>query len=438
MPIRTIDQITDPAHQQLAALRGKLVSRLAVLEAVLADPSRGESLSGLILDLSRIATEEAQAAANEACLAIRTETDQQMVELRESAKTALDAAQGALRTANQSLEKERAAAADLRRELSQAKADVHRELQHAQLELQKQSELLKAREDYETELRTARQQLEEELARVREQMGYEIDRQQAIATELARDHDATLADLRSRLEAERDANAELRWTIERSQTKAADERAAVDEARVELSAQREANTELRKAAEQAAQLRAELEALESRAASLTAERDALGTRAAELTAERDALSTELINTRKWIADLRDAEAEFGMVAPPPEASSQKPGLTANEPEEGWQAIRLASRVAFDQPIAIEINSAAAKLLDLSTSGCQLLSDAGLRPHQIVKVQLSSDPPLMCGGKVVWTRLEPAGPGRPPSYRAGVRFSKPDEAAIEAFAARHKD
>jgi hypothetical protein len=53
----------------------------------------------------------------------------------------------------------------------------------------------------------------------------------------------------------------------------------------------------------------------------------------------------------------------------------------------------------------------------------------------VKVQLSSDPPLVCGGKVVWTRLESAGPGRPPAYRAGVRFTKPDEPAIEAFAIR---
>lgn len=55
------DHLSDSAQQQLAALRGALESRLAALEEVLADPSRGESLAGLILDLSRVATEEAQA-----------------------------------------------------------------------------------------------------------------------------------------------------------------------------------------------------------------------------------------------------------------------------------------------------------------------------------------------------------------------------------------
>jgi hypothetical protein len=52
---------------------------------------------------------------------------------------------------------------------------------------------------------------------------------------------------------------------------------------------------------------------------------------------------------------------------------------------------------------------------------------------MVKVLLPSKPPLTCAGKVVWTRLEPMGVGQPLGYRAGVRFTKPDEAAIDAFA-----
>jgi hypothetical protein len=45
-------------------------------------------------------------------------------------------------------------------------------------------------------------------------------------------------------------------------------------------------------------------------------------------------------------------------------------------------------------------------------------------------------PVACSGKVVWTRLEPMAAGQPLGYRAGVRFTKADEVAIEAFIARY--
>jgi hypothetical protein len=91
---------------------------------------------------------------------------------------------------------------------------------------------------------------------------------------------------------------------------------------------------------------------------------------------------------------------------------------------------------FSESLTVEVNGASATLIDVSVSGCQLVSQSPLKPHQTVKVQLSSDPLLACGGKVVWTRIESAGAGRTLCYRAGVRFTKPDESAIEAFAARH--
>jgi hypothetical protein len=487
------DHLTDTAQQELAALRGSLVNKLTVLEAVLADPSRGESLAGLILDLSRVATEEAQAAAAVACLAATTEADRQMAELRASAKTALDAAQSALRAANESLEQERAASADLRREL-----------ERAQLELVTQNELLKAREEYEKELKAARETLAEELGRAREQMGYEVDRQQAIATELARERDAALADVRARLDAEQTANAELRWSLERTENRLAalerehaDARASSDadrekleaggaalhQTKAELEAERAALAGVRVDLEQArAGLETERAALDRTRAELEAERaanealrsqlgdvdaqqsdlDAASQRVGALTAERDALAVELLGVRnelaaaqRWIQELREAEAEFAAAAAAGAAGaggagaataaaartdSDKPSIrpataTVEGPDGGWQAIRLASRFVFSKAVAIEINSAPATLLDVSVSGCQLVSESPLKPHQTVKVQLASAPLLVCSGKIVWTRLELAGAGRPPAYRAGVRFIAPDEAAIEAFAAR---
>lgn len=67
--------LSDQARRQLDALRAAIDVRLTVLEAVLADPSRGESLEGLILDLARVATEEAQAAAVKACLDAKSEAE---------------------------------------------------------------------------------------------------------------------------------------------------------------------------------------------------------------------------------------------------------------------------------------------------------------------------------------------------------------------------
>jgi chromosome segregation ATPase len=516
MTFLATDHLTDSAQRHLAGLRGELLNRLAALEAVLADPKRGESLAGMILDLSRIATEEAQAAAAEACLATKTEADRQMAELRESAKTALDAAQAALRTANESLAKERALSADLRRDIEQV-----------QLELLKQSELLKAREEYEAEIRTAREELEEELSRVREQMGYEIDRQQAIATELARERDTALNDLRSRLENERTANAELRWSLERSESKLAalereqtDSRASLDgdrrkleQLQSELEQERAsaaelrathtemqnavaglqsanavlqnanaelqtanaelqttnaelqttnaelqtANAELQTTNAELQTTKAELQATETglQAANVDllsavdlaerhrAELDEIRTRVEALTAERDAVASELRTAQSWIRELREAEAEFAQMAniidspaAVEPAAPAPPAPKVADSKEGWQPIQLANRYVFKDTVMVEVNNAPAALVDVSVSGCQLVTEAPLKPHQTVKVQLSAEPPLTCSGRVVWTRVESSGAGPRLCYRAGLRFTRPDEAAIEGFAAQH--
>ena len=106
------------------------------------------------------------------------------------------------------------------------------------------------------------------------------------------------------------------------------------------------------------------------------------------------------------------------------------------PEEGWQAVRLANRYVFNTELSVQVNGDPARLFDLSISGCQLLSPTALKPNQMVKIVLPDKTPVTCAGKVVWTRLEPMAMGQPLGYRAGVRFTKADEVAIEAFAARY--
>ena len=180
---------------------------------------------------------------------------------------------------------------------------------------------------------------------------------------------------------------------------------------------------------------------------LHAELDADRTRLEALTAERDTVVEELAATRKWIDDLHEAEAEFASSpAAAPDAThatapSSKPKATAPKDEvddgEAWQAVRLATRYVFGEEVVVQINGDPGKLFDLSITGCQLLSPTALKPNHTVKVTLPNEKkPVICTGTVVWTRLEPSAGGQAIRYRAGVRFTKVDEAAIETFASRH--
>ena len=85
---------------------------------------------------------------------------------------------------------------------------------------------------------------------------------------------------------------------------------------------------------------------------------------------------------------------------------------------------------------ITIDGAAGELIDLSVGGRRCC-----RPKQevnrVAKITLTSDKTILaCKGKIVWAWLEPHSQRRALRYRAGVLFTEVDEAAIEAFIARH--
>jgi hypothetical protein len=98
---------------------------------------------------------------------------------------------------------------------------------------------------------------------------------------------------------------------------------------------------------------------------------------------------------------------------------------------------MAKRYGFQDPVTIQVNGAPTQLCDLSVGGCQVLSATALKPNQTIKVLLPAEPkPISCTGKIVWAKLEAPALGRPAGYRAGVQFMRADEAAIDAFIARH--
>jgi hypothetical protein len=77
------------------------------------------------------------------------------------------------------------------------------------------------------------------------------------------------------------------------------------------------------------------------------------------------------------------------------------------------------------------------LIDLSSSGAQVLASIAMKPNRLVKVSLPvGDKTLSLKGKIVWARIEPAQKGGALKYRAGVIFNNPDVNGLEAFLAQN--
>ena len=99
--------------------------------------------------------------------------------------------------------------------------------------------------------------------------------------------------------------------------------------------------------------------------------------------------------------------------------------------------RGAERQAFREALGVQLDGEAALIVDLSTSGAQVLSQTALKPARMIKMLLpSAESPVLCKGKIVWARLEPPSPGKTYRYRAGVFFTAIDASALQTFMTRH--
>src|ERR1700730_10762355 len=114
--------------REIEKLRAMLDARLTALEMALADPRQHSSLEQNILDLARVATEEADATARQAYLDAEREGQRAVAAARQEARTALEGEQAVtaavrqeLREAHAAVQKERAARAALEGDLAGAR-----------------------------------------------------------------------------------------------------------------------------------------------------------------------------------------------------------------------------------------------------------------------------------------------------------------------------
>jgi hypothetical protein len=99
--------------------------------------------------------------------------------------------------------------------------------------------------------------------------------------------------------------------------------------------------------------------------------------------------------------------------------------------------RRAVRFKIAGDMNMHLDGNAARLVDLSEVGAQVVSPTVLKPNQRVRVSLTDDHgALRFNGAIAWAAFEiPANRG--PQYRAGVNFVDADGNAVGAFCVRHK-
>jgi hypothetical protein len=153
-----------------------------------------------------------------------------------------------------------------------------------------------------------------------------------------------------------------------------------------------------------------------------------------------ARGTALLNRIKADPALRDSEVrivEYRSVqselppplpeAPPP---TEEPVAPASEPLDS-SGTRWAPRFEIIDGVELLVDGNPATLVDLSTSGAQVLSQTSLRPNQRVRLTLpGAFRPIRLVGAITWAVFEM--PQGAPSYRAGVAFFDPDAAGIQRF------
>ncbi len=98
--------------------------------------------------------------------------------------------------------------------------------------------------------------------------------------------------------------------------------------------------------------------------------------------------------------------------------------------------RRAPRFAMKESALAAVGGQAARLVNLSVVGAQLIAAGSLRTKHAVTVTLGlSRSPVVLAGTVVWARAELSRRG--PASRVGVEFKDPDHRAIEAFIDAHR-
>jgi chromosome segregation ATPase len=446
LPDRLKQYLTEMARRELETLRADLEVRLVALESALARPDQHDSIETLVFDLARAATVEAEAAASRAMLAAQIEAQERSgttgdsLQEREADRDAIEVLRAELDELRSRADAEIARARSERDEVVAQLASVQRDLATAQRELEaarrdanEARQLAGARlADLSSARDAAGAAQVEAAARVKtlEAKVAALDAQVREAERVRREAvaRADAADVLARETVARASNAEAWGRDTETRLQTAEARAAQDEARVH-----EAEGRARAAEHARDVLAVEIEGLRQTIA--RHKEESAGQHAAE------AATAEEYERRLTAADERIRILElqlFQRDRPEPGVSDEElADMLTSADQSPFKPTRIASRYSFGGGINVEIDGQLGALIDLSTTGAQVLSPVPLDEGSEVTLRLMSDEiPTACRGRIAWTRLEPKSPRQPLRHRAGVLFTQVDVGAVEAFIIRY--
>jgi hypothetical protein len=100
--------------------------------------------------------------------------------------------------------------------------------------------------------------------------------------------------------------------------------------------------------------------------------------------------------------------------------------------------RRALRYEMQADVDAKINGMAGRLVNLSTTGSQLLAPIRVRPAEGIRLTLTDElSDLRLVGTIAWVSLEIAARAGAQRYRFGVEFREADLKLLETFCLRHK-
>jgi hypothetical protein len=130
------------------------------------------------------------------------------------------------------------------------------------------------------------------------------------------------------------------------------------------------------------------------------------------------------------ASLRLTTKRQASPAPQP-VDAARPDHAADKPVY-FQA-RQARRLKKQEGLDLTVDGAESSLVDISSSGAQILSPTAMRPNRVLRLMLKAgERALTCKGRVMWARFEQARGTADAHYRVGVKFTDVDQKTVEAF------
>ncbi|MBI2835731.1 MAG: PilZ domain-containing protein [Acidobacteria bacterium] len=101
--------------------------------------------------------------------------------------------------------------------------------------------------------------------------------------------------------------------------------------------------------------------------------------------------------------------------------------------------RAAPRYKIREGVEVQVDGNPVTLVNLSTTGAQIVSPTILRPNQIIRVTVAyAREVIRFSASIAWASMEMSKVPGKPQYRAGVEFNHGDFDAIQEFCERYHE